>query len=90
MTEENLMNVVKEANKGVSKLRKEWKDDKDVRNHYKPFYERVKDQCENFEFFATICLTDIQFNFIGGEVSNPNKDTIIEISHILRKINNIK
>jgi hypothetical protein len=44
----------------------------------KPFYERIKEQV-SLEHFASICLADMQYNFIGGAVVNFGEDTIVEI-----------
>ena len=55
---ENLMSVVKEANKNIDALLKDWKSEDDVKKYYERFYNLVKDQCADFNFFMKICITD--------------------------------
>jgi hypothetical protein len=81
---ENLMTVIGKANKDVAKLKKNWKNDTDVIKHYKPFYERVKDQCESLNFFVTICVQDFKMRQsgatpMGGEISKDGQGLNIEI-----------
>ena len=66
---DDLMSVVKEANVDFFEIRKTWKSDADVIKHYMPFYERVKDECQDIVFFITICIQDAKYNFIGGAVA---------------------
>lgn len=68
LIKEDFMAVVKEANKDVRELGKNWKNNEDAEAHYRPFYERVKDQCDSFELFASTCMADLQYNFIGGTI----------------------
>ena len=59
------MTVIGEANKDVAELRKNWTNNDDAVKHYTPFYERVKDQCNSFDFFATICVQDFKMRQQG-------------------------
>jgi uncharacterized protein YaaQ len=81
---ENLMTVIGEANKDVAELKKNWKNDGDVAEHYKPFYERVKDQCDSLPFFMTICVQDFKMRQqgmfpMGGGIAKEGEDLTIEI-----------
>ena len=80
------MTVVNEANKNVAELKDNWKNDGDVSEHYKPFYERVKDQCDSLLFFITICVQDFRMkqqgmSSIGGGISNQGEGIEIEIKY---------
>ncbi len=64
----NLIVVISEANKDIAGLINNWATDKDVIDHYSPFYERVKDQCNSLSFFVAMCIQDLKFSFNN----NPN------------------
>ncbi len=88
---EDLMKVIKEANAEVTKIMDFGDIEFPTKNQVKdalpklveaikPLYEKVKDQISEAEF-TNLCILDMQYNFIGGGLINPNehKDTIIEI-----------
>jgi hypothetical protein len=75
----DLMIVMKEANSNILKVKDTLKTNQDVKNYYASYYERVKDKCESLDFFITICLADLQYNFIGGTIVNKGNDAIINI-----------
>lgn len=84
---ENLTTVIGQANKDVAKLKGNWKNNGDVMAHYKPFYERVKDQCDSLTFFITICIEDHKMNergmFLQGGGIAKDENMAIEISGII-------
>jgi hypothetical protein len=69
----DIMVVVKRANTKLREIRDTLKTNEDVKNFYIPYYEKVKENCESLDFFITICLTDLQYNFIGGSIINNQK-----------------
>ena len=81
---ENLMNVVKEANKDIAELMKNWKNTNDVDMHFTPFYERVKHQCPNLNFFIAICFADFkkqqqELRSMGGGITKLGEDLTFTI-----------
>jgi hypothetical protein len=68
MPKEDLMTVVKEANQDIEELKKKAVSEVEMKAHYQRFYDRVDDQCDSFDFFVTICLQDLKFNFSGGSI----------------------
>ena len=40
---------------------------KEIEAFYRKYHEPIKSECD-FKFFVSLCLKDLQFNFIGGTI----------------------
>lgn len=75
---EDLTTIIAEANKDVAELKKSWESDDDVINHYTPFYDRAKSQCNSLTFFITICIQSFKMSdqgmpLLGGAIVDKTK-----------------
>ncbi len=66
----SLLYIIKEANKEFRENPNKFADIYELTNHYKPFYEMVKDKVENFNVFESICFCDMNFDFQLGEAND--------------------